>query len=165
MMAAGDDGRTEGDRRGIMRASRVAVALIAVSAIAVVGLAMTGRLPWVAREWSAMASALAAASGDGGAGDGGVADAGVDAATKVQAGPLSSAQLTAPLYHVTFLTECGAPPDMKVVIKASVNMGRAIEVQATTDPADPRIETCIEQATRNLRWPASKRTEKVTVRY
>jgi hypothetical protein len=54
---------------------------------------------------------------------------------------------------------------MRVVIKAAVKMGRAIDVQVTTDPPDPTIEVCIEQATRNLHWDASRKTDHLTVRY
>lgn len=151
-----------------MRAGRIALVLVAVALVAGVALAATGKLAWVRgvtqRELTAVASAWTAPSAQDA---GGVVDAGaaVDAAVKVQAAPLSSAQLSAPLYHVTFPAECGAPPEMKIVIKASVNLGHAVAVQATTDPPDPRIEGCIEDATRRLQWPPSRKTQKVTVRY
>jgi hypothetical protein len=143
-----------------MRAGRIVVAIIAVALIVLTVLSMTGKLPWAEHELSALASAWTAPSGDAGP-----VDAGGDVVVKAQAASLSSAQLSAPLYHVTFIASCGAPPEMRVVIKATVKMGRATDVQVTTDPPDPTIEACIENATRDLRWDASRKTDHVMVRY
>lgn len=143
-----------------MRAGRIVFALIAGGVVVLVGLSLTGKLPSAARDWSTLASAWTAPSGDAGTVDGGA-----DAAVKAQAAGLSSAQLGAPLYHVGFIASCGAPPDMRVVIKASVKMGRAVDVQASTNPPDPTIEACIELAIRDLRWDASRKTDHLTVRY
>jgi hypothetical protein len=143
-----------------MRASQTIAALIVLALVVTVGLALTGKLPWLTGQWDGLAFGWQTDTGDAGP-----VDAGRDAAVKVQAGPLSSAQLSAPLYHVTFLAECGAPPDMKVSITATVKMGRAVDARATTDPRDPVIEGCIERATQALQWPASRKTDKVTVRY
>jgi hypothetical protein len=143
-----------------MRAGRIVVVVVAGGLLAVGGLVMTGHLPSAEQRLRAMASAWTASSGDAGP-----FDAGTDAAVKVQAAPLSSAQLSAPLYHATFIAGCGAPADMKVVLRATVKMGRAVDVHATTDPPDPTIELCIETAARDLRWDASRKTDHVTVRY
>jgi|ERR1700722_16988722 hypothetical protein len=143
-----------------MRASRIVLAVLAVALLAGGGLAMTGHLPWATGPLTAAASAWLAPSADAGP-----TDAAPDVAVKVQAKPLSSAQLTAPLYHVTFLADCGATPEMKVVLKATVKLGRAVEVHATADPRNPVIEGCIERAVSALQWDASRRTETVTVRY
>ena len=143
-----------------MRAGRIAVAVFVVAAVVLVGLAMTGKLPSAVQQLTTLASAWTASSGDAGPVDGGA-----DAALKPQAAGLSSAQLSAPLYHNASIATCGAPPEMRVVIKAAVKMGRAVDVQVTTDPPDPTIEVCIEQATRNLRWDPSRKTDHLTVRY
>lgn len=144
-----------------MRVGRVLVVVVP-GALAVLGvLAWTGKLPRELDRLGALASAWTSASSDAGP----PADGGADAAVKAQAAPLSSAQLTAPFFHNTFIAGCGAPPEMKVVVTATVKLGRAVDVQAKTDPPDPGIETCIETATRDLRWDASKKTDKVTVRY
>lgn len=143
-----------------MRASQTIAALIVFALVVTVGLAFTGKLPWLTGPWDGLAFGWPPETGDAGP-----ADAGPEASVKVQAGPLSSAQLSAPLYHVTFLAECGAPPDMKVSITVTVKMGRAVAAQATTDPRDPVIEGCIERATQSLQWPPSRKTDKVTVRY
>ncbi len=142
-----------------MSAGRIVFVVVAAGVLVATGLVMTGHLPGVERQLTTLASSWTAAS------DAGPGDAGADAAVKVQAGPLSSAQLSAPLYHATFIAGCGAPPNMKVALTATVKLGRAVEVKATTDPPDPTIEVCIENAARDLRWDASKRTDKVTVRY
>jgi hypothetical protein len=143
-----------------MSAGRIVVLVVVAAVLVGVGLVMTGHAPGVEKELTTLASSWTAASGDAGP-----ADAGADAAVKAQAAPLSSAQLSAPLYHATFIAGCGAPADMKVVLTATVKLGRAVDVKATTDPPDPTIEVCIENAARDLRWDASKRTDKVTVRY
>jgi hypothetical protein len=148
-----------------MRVARVIGAVMAVALVVGAGLALSGKLPWAAHQLNAVASAWTDPSDSGPAADAGLRNAGADAAIKVQAGPLSSAQLSAPLYHVTFLSDCGAPPEMKVVLKATVKMGRAIDVLAKTDPPDPNIEACIERAASALHWDASRKADKLTVRY
>jgi hypothetical protein len=142
-----------------MNAGRIVLLVVAAGLVVGAGLVMTGHLPGVEKELTALASGLTAS------GDAGPTDAGPDAAVKAQAGPLSSTQLSAPLYHATFIAGCGAPADMKVVLTATVKLGRAVDVKATTDPPDPTVEVCIENAARGLRWDPSKRTDKVTVRY
>jgi hypothetical protein len=105
--------------------------------------------------------ASGAAAGDAGSTGG---DAGPPKPRR-QATPLSSAQLGAPLVHGTFVTACGAPDDMKVVVKVAVKMGRATDVDVRTDPFDPVVTRCIEKAVGDLQWDVSKKTEHLTVRY
>jgi hypothetical protein len=94
------------------------------------------------------------------AGDGGSASA-----RKTQAAPLSSAQLGAPLVHGKFVTDCGAPDDMKVVVKVTVKMGRAVDVDVTTDPANAGVASCVEKATREKQWDVSPKKQRATVTY
>ena len=144
-----------------MRAGRV-LFVVVLAALAVYGvLAFTGKLPPELQSMGALASAWTAASSDAGP----ATEGGVDAAVKARAAPLSSAQLTAPFFHNTFIATCGAPPEMKVTITVTVKAGRAVDVLAKTDPPDPGIAVCIENATKELRWDASRRTGKVTVTY
>jgi hypothetical protein len=82
-----------------------------------------------------------------------------------QAGPLSSAQLGAPLVHGAWITACGAPDTMKVAVKLDVRQGRAVKVDVTTDPPDPVVTGCVERAANDLRWDVSPKTDHVTVRY
>ena len=82
-----------------------------------------------------------------------------------QAGPLSSAQLGAPLVHGAWITSCGAPDTMKVAVKLDVRQGRAVKVDVTTDPPDPVVTGCVERAANDLRWDISPKTDHVTVRY
>jgi hypothetical protein len=92
-------------------------------------------------------------------------DAGSVTARKTQTAPLSSAQLGAPLVHGRFVTECGAPDDMKVVVKVTVKMGRAVAVDVTTDPNSAQVASCVEKATREKQWDVSPKTQRATVTY
>jgi len=92
-----------------------------------------------------------------------IRDAGV--IVRRQTAPLSSAQLGAPLVHGTFVTPCGAPDDMKVTVKVSVKMGRAVDVTAETHPPNPVVESCLERKVRELQWDVSPKTDRVTVTY
>ncbi len=93
-------------------------------------------------------------------------DAGAAPARRTtQTAPLSSAQLGAPLIHGRFVTECGAPDDMKVSVKVTVKMGRAVDVAVTTDPANPAVASCVDKATRGMQWDVSPKTQRATVTY
>jgi hypothetical protein len=144
--------------------------LIFVAGVVVGGSAATGRLPGLSRAWGTVASSVAAsplfsaepssqAVEAGATGD----DAGVT--WHRQATPLSSAQLGAPLVHGTFVATCGAPDDMKVVVKVTVKLGRAVAVDVETHPPNPAVASCIERATRDLRWDVSPKSDHVTVTY
>jgi hypothetical protein len=158
------------------RTGRIVVALtLLVVAAAAAAATATGRLPLLRRTWSTVASAVgsvvappapSAAPSASAADGGGVApDAASEGLPRRQAAPLSSAQLGAPLVHGGFVTACGAPDDMKVVIKADVRLGRAINVAVKTDPPNLMIASCIERATRDLQWDVSPKVGHVTVRY
>ena len=82
-----------------------------------------------------------------------------------QTAPLSSAQLAEPLVHGRFVSECGAPDDMKVSVKVSIKKGRAVAVAVTTTPANAAVASCVEKATREKEWDVSPRTQRVTVTY
>jgi len=82
-----------------------------------------------------------------------------------QTAPLSSTQLGAPLVHGKFVSECGAPDDMKVVVKVTVRMGRPVAVAVTTDPPNGAVASCVEKATREMQWDVSPRTQHATVTY
>lgn len=153
------------------RSDRNSVAAIVVFAIvAVAGLAATERIPVLTRAWGALASHVSDwastlrapwlqatdTSLQGG-------DAGVS--VRRQTGPLSTAQLGAPLVHGTFIGACGATDDMKVVVTLAVKRGRATEVTVKTFPPNPVVESCVERATRDLRWDVSPHAGHVTVTY
>lgn len=82
-----------------------------------------------------------------------------------QAAPLSSAQLGAPLVHGKFVSACGAPDDMKVVVHLDVKKGRASKIAVKTEPPDATVGTCIERAIRDLQWDVSPQVGHVTVTY
>jgi hypothetical protein len=141
--------------------------VVVVVAVAGAGVALwlTGRLPF----WKPP-GALLADAGDVIADDA----PGVDAAPSADAsarpvrrqpGPLSSAQLGAPLLSGHWFSECGAPDTMKLVVKMDVRQGRAVKIDVKTDPTDPVVIGCIERAASDLRWDISPRTGHVTVRY
>jgi hypothetical protein len=100
------------------------------------------------------ASADAAAPGN---------DAGV--IVRRQAAPLSNAQLGAPLVHGKFVSACGAPDNMKVVVHLDVKKGRATKVTVKTLPPDPTVGSCVERAVRDLQWDISPQVGHVTVTY
>ena len=133
----------------------VKLALVCLPAVGI-GLWLTGRLPYL------KAPTLGVSEPD---------DAGapsVDASAtpaRHQAGPLSSAQLSAPLVHGAWVTACGAPDDMKVAVKLDVRQGRAVKIDVTTDPPDPVVTGCVERAATDLRWDESPKTDHVTVKY
>jgi hypothetical protein len=54
---------------------------------------------------------------------------------------------------------------MKVVVKATVKMGRAIDVTVRTDPPNSAVASCVERATRDMQWDVSPKTDHVTVTY
>jgi hypothetical protein len=91
------------------------------------------------------------------------ADAG--APLRRQTAPLSSAQLGAPLVHGAFVSACGAPERMKVVVNATVRLGRAVNVAVTTEPPDSVVASCIERTIRAMQWDVSPKTDRVTVTY
>jgi len=95
--------------------------------------------------------------------DAGAKDAGV--IVHRQAAPLSSAQLGAPLVHGKFVSACGAPDDMKVVVHLDVKKGRASKIAVKTEPASSAVASCIERAIRDLQWDVSPQVGHVTVTY
>ena len=135
------------------------VAFLAVVVLAGAGVALwlTGKLPFVPGGGAASATT-----------DPGDAQPPGDASArppKRQAGPLSSAQLGAPLVNGAWITACGAPETMKVTVKLDVRQGRAVKVDVKTDPTDPVVMGCVERAAADLRWDVSPKTDHVTVRY
>jgi len=165
--------------RFVVLATLTAAALLVGSVIA------TGRLPGVSRAWkdlkaavtSAVASAIPAPSAPSRSPIAGpsapssgrdarapaVPEAG--ARPRPQAAPLSSAQLGAPLVHGAFVSACGAPDNMKVVVDVTVKMGRAVKVAARTQPPNAAVASCVEKATRDLQWDISPKADHVTVTY
>jgi hypothetical protein len=159
----------------------IVTALVLVSTVSLVaGLAAGGRLPFASQAWDTAVSAVAASMGaadaappgvdasaaNGARGPNGAGGIGTAAAPPHrQAAPLSSAQLGAPLVRGTFVTTCGAPDTMKVVVKATVKMGHATDVKVTTDPPNSEIAACVEHATRAMQWDISPKAEHVTVTY
>jgi hypothetical protein len=95
----------------------------------------------------------------------GSAAAAPSASYRKQAAPLSSAQLGAPLVNGAWVTACGAPATMKVVVKADVRGGHAVKVAVKTDPPDPAVTDCVTRAAKAMQWDASPRTGHVTVTY
>ncbi len=151
------------------RVITVAIGVVSVVAVAV-GLSEGGSIPLLTHAWETAASSLSAWLPPSATPPPGLADAGApngDAAAPPhhQTAPLSSAQLGAPLIHGTFVSACGAPDAMKVVVKATVKMGRAIDVTVKTDPPSSAVASCVERATRDMQWDVSPKTDHVTVTY
>jgi hypothetical protein len=155
------------DRR--MRAKWVAAAAVLAVGAGGYYLVKSGRAPPLAKTLQAVASSaealasayvpLATDSPEAGA------DADAGEILHRQAGPLSNAQLGAPLVHGTFVSECGAPDTMHVTVKASVKFGRAVSVDVKTTPPDTKIAACIDRAVKARQWDVSPKPGKVTVTY
>ncbi len=154
------------------RSSRALIAsLLVLSGIAAAAgwVLRSGRLPPQATQtWNALVSSAAASLSSLAAPvepDAGGLPPDSGAPVRRQAGPLSSAQLGAPLVHGTFVTACGAPDDLKIVVDVTVKMGRATHVAVKTRPPNPAVAACIERAARELQWDVSPKTDHVTVTY
>ena len=78
---------------------------------------------------------------------------------------LTNAQLSGPLRNASFVPACGAPDDMKVVVRVAVKMGSPIGVTVTTNPPNNSVAACIDRSVRGLRWPANAKTDFVTTSY
>jgi hypothetical protein len=146
------------------------IVVVAVVVVVTVALAASGRVPLLAHAWEAVASSIASSPLFPGSSAPPPADAGSpsgDAGPRPhrQAGPLSSAQLGAPLVHGSFVSACGAPDDMKVFVSLTVKMGRAGDVTVTTTPPDPSVASCVERAIRGLQWDVSSHVGHLTVTY
>ncbi len=157
-----------------MRTRHVVFTLIAIAALGVAALAFFGSRgnlpPELAGAYGTVASLASSASdafnASRSAPEGADAgDAGPVAVRKTQTAPLSSAQLGAPLVHGKFVTDCGAPDNMKVIVKVSVKMGHAVAVDVKTDPANAAVSSCVEKATREKQWDVSPKTQSATVTY
>ena len=141
--------------------------VLAVFVCVTVGLVATGRVPILEQAWENLVSSVEAAPWFPGSHD---ADAGASsgdggARVRRQSGPLSNAQLSAPLVHGAFVIACGAPDDMKVTVTTTVKMGRASSVTVSTVPPNPAVASCVERATRDLQWDVSPHAGHVTVTY
>jgi hypothetical protein len=78
---------------------------------------------------------------------------------------LSDADLSKPMQNSEFLSTCGAPDSMKVVVKVAVREGRAMGVTVATSPEDPAVAACVDKAVRELSWPTSKKRFSMTTAY
>jgi hypothetical protein len=78
---------------------------------------------------------------------------------------LTNAQLSAPLRNASFVPACGAPDDMKVLVRVAVRMGVPIGVTVTTTPPNNGVAACIDRSVRGLRWAANAKTDFVTTSY
>jgi hypothetical protein len=173
----------------------IVAAVVALGVVAVAGSAATGRLaalPALTRAWGTIASSVAHAlpsssSSPGSSSSSSAAGAGASASSGAggsagssagsgasggdaglphrQSGPLSKEQLSAPLVNGAFVTACGAPDDMKVVVDVAVRYGRAVTVKVKTTPPNLMVSSCIDRATRDLQWDVSPKTGHATVTY
>jgi hypothetical protein len=147
------------------------VAVGVVSGVAVAASLSSGAtLPLLTRAWDGLASSLStwlppSARPQPPLADAGPANGDAAAPPHRQTAPLSSAQLGAPLVHGAFVSACGAPDAMKVVVKATVKMGRAMEVTVKTDPPNSAVASCVEHAVRDLQWDVTPKADHVTVTY
>jgi hypothetical protein len=146
------------------RSGPIVFALVVVLVAGAIGLTVTGRLPFIAEAWRALPFGPARSAPVSGAPDASprAADAG---RSKRSTASLSSAQLGAPLVNSSFITACGAPDDMKVVLNVAVKMGHAVQVDVKTDPPDSTVAACVDKAVHEMTWDVSPKTKHLTVTY
>ena len=78
---------------------------------------------------------------------------------------LTDSQLSGPMRNASFLGACGAPESMKVTVKVAIKRGRAVGVSVYTNPASTQVAWCVDDAVRNLSWPANARMDSFTTTY
>ncbi len=78
---------------------------------------------------------------------------------------LTKAQLAAPLRHVLFISECGAPDDMKVAVRVAVKTGRPVGVTVSIVPPNTGVAACIDRAVRGLLWPVGPKASFIVATY
>lgn len=157
----------------------VAATVVAIGALAIAAWVWWRKSTSAKADWSRITSllpsslanlpselqTLPSASADAAAATSAV-DAGIAGGiVRRQATPLSNAQLGGPLVHGKFVSACGAPDDMKVVVHLDVKKGHATKVTVKTQPPNPTVASCIERAVRDLQWDISPQVGHVTVTY
>jgi hypothetical protein len=112
------------------------------------------------------ASAPAGASGAGGSFESAL-ESSNDEMTMGQSGApdLTKAQLAGPLGRVSFISACGAPDDMRVIVQVAVQNGRAVGVTVSTNPPNPSVAGCVAAQVRSLSWPSNPKRDFVTMTY
>ena len=86
--------------------------------------------------------------------------------TQTSGPDLTNDQLSAPMKNVgLFLTNCGAPDDMKITVKVAIKLGRAIGVTVETDPPNSSVASCLDRSVRKLKWPSSPKLDSFVTRY
>ena len=78
---------------------------------------------------------------------------------------LTDSQLGAPMRNASFISGCGAPESMKVVVRVAVQNGRAVGVSVYPEPANPTVASCIERHVRGLGWPTNAKMDFFTTKY
>jgi hypothetical protein len=81
------------------------------------------------------------------------------------AADLTDAQLSAPMSNSTFLAGCGAPEDMRIVVKVAVKNGRAVGVSVYPNPPNGAVATCVDRHVRGLSWPVHSSMFSFTTTY
>jgi hypothetical protein len=67
---------------------------------------------------------------------------------------LTANQYGSILNRGTYFGHCGVPDTMGLNICAAVQNGRAVGVTVTSNPRDPRVQACVSNAVRGLRFPS-----------
>lgn len=78
---------------------------------------------------------------------------------------LSDRDLSSPMASGEVISECGAPDDMKLVVKVAVVDGKAAGVTVFTKPESPEVASCVDKAVRAMSWPRSSKRFAFTTAY
>jgi hypothetical protein len=114
------------------------------------------------------------AGGGGGGGGGGMSYESALAANVQEisigggkpSGPdLTDSQLAGPMKNAGFISSCGAPDSMKVTVKVAIKNGRAFGVSVYANPPDPKVQSCVAGAVRNISWPSNPKMDSFVTTY
>jgi hypothetical protein len=78
---------------------------------------------------------------------------------------LTDSQLAGPMKSASFITGCGAPDSMKVTVKVAIKNGRAFGVSVYANPPDPKVQSCVAGAVRNISWPSNPKMDSFITTY
>ncbi len=78
---------------------------------------------------------------------------------------LTDGQLGAPMRNASFISGCGAPENMKVMVRVAVQNGRAVGVSVYPNPANAGVAQCVDRHVRALGWPPNAKMDFFTTTY
>ena len=94
-----------------------------------------------------------------------IARANADGPVATDEADMTDGELSMPMRNAVFISGCGAPDDMKVIVKVAVQRGRAVGVTIATVPQNDAVARCVDDHVRRLRWPVKQKLDSFTSTY